>query len=181
MKSPVRLTWTPPFSEDEDTPAKLASRSDVVVLFIRDDNSSEGRDRKNLNLGDAQIELIKQVTTANPNTILLLGSGSVLALDKIVKLPKALLNVWIGGQGESQAICDLLLGRVNPSGKTAVTFFTDETQLPPIDDYNVKNGRSYQYFKGDILFPFCTGVFSPIINDFFAIHIHTVAVISLYG
>ena len=158
VKSPVRLTWTPPFSEDEDTPAKLASRSDVVVLFIRDDNSSEGRDRKNLNLGDAQIELIKQVTTANPNTILLLGSGSVLALDKIVKLPKALLNVWIGGQGESQAICDLLLGRVNPSGKTAVTFFTDETQLPPIDDYNVKNGRSYQYFKGDILFPFGYGL-----------------------
>ncbi len=43
---PIRLTWTPPFKGTDDTPAKLAKRSDVAILFVRDDNSSEGRDRK---------------------------------------------------------------------------------------------------------------------------------------
>lgn len=72
--------------------------------------------------------------------------------------PKALLNIWISGQGEAQAISDILFGKVNPSGKTPVTFFANEKQLPPMDDYNVRNGRSYQYFKGEVLFPFGYGL-----------------------
>lgn len=128
------------------------------ILFLRDDNSSEGRDRKDLHWGEAQIELIRKVTEANPNTILILGSGSPLMLAPFVRLPKAILNVWIGGQGEARAITHILLGKVNPSGKTPVTFFADERQLPPMDSYDVTKGRSYQYFKGDVMFPFGYGL-----------------------
>ncbi|MDR3219010.1 MAG: glycoside hydrolase family 3 C-terminal domain-containing protein [Dysgonamonadaceae bacterium] len=156
--SPLKLTWRPPFDENEKTPEKIAQQSDVVILFLRDDNSSEGRDRKSLRLSASQYELIDKVTQANPNTILILGSGTALSLSNIIQKPKALLNVWISGQGEAQAISNLLLGKVNPSGKTAVTFYANEDQLPPMDDYNVKNGRSYQYFKGEVLFPFGYGL-----------------------
>ena len=155
---PIRLTWTPPFKGTDDTPAKLAKRSDVAILFVRDDNSSEGRDRKNLNLSDAHIELIKEVCAANPKTILLLGGGSTLALKDIIEGPAALLNVWIAGQGEAQAISNILLGKTNPSGKTAVTFCADESELPALDDYDITHGRSYQYFKGKELFPFGFGL-----------------------
>ena len=155
---PFNLTWRPPFNETDDTPEKIAERSDVVILFLRDDNSSEGRDRKNLLMNPAQVELIDKITRINPNTVLILGSGSTLTLTNIVNKPKALLNVWIAGQGEAQAISNVLLGKVNPSGKTAVTFFANESQLPPMDDYSVINGRSYQYFKGVVLYPFGYGL-----------------------
>ena len=156
--TPVSLTWIPPFKAMENTPAKLAKCSDIVILFVRDDNSSEGRDRKSLKLSEAQVDLIKEVTSANPNTVLLLGGGSALSLAEVASLPKSLLYVWIAGQGESQAICDILQGKVNPSGKTPVTFYADERQLPPLDDYDIRNGRSYQYFKGDVLYPFGFGL-----------------------
>lgn len=154
----VRLSWRPPFDDKGVTPEKLAKESDVAILFLRDDNSSEGRDRKDLHWGEAQIELIRKVTEANPNTILILGSGSPLMLAPFVRLPKAILNVWMGGQGEARAITHILLGKVNPSGKTPVTFFADERQLPPMDSYDVTKGRSYQYFKGDVMFPFGYGL-----------------------
>lgn len=155
---PLKLAWRTPFDESCETPEKIASQSDLAILFLRDDNSSEGRDRKNLQLAPAQIELIDRVVKANPNTILILGSGTPIALADIIDKPKALLNVWIGGQGEARAISHILQGKVNPSGKTSVTFFANEEQLPALDDYNVKNGRSYQYFKGDVLFPFGFGL-----------------------
>ena len=158
VQSPVELSWRPPFSTQKETPETIAENSDLVILFLRDDNSSEGRDRKNLHLHNSQEELINKVTKANPNTILLISSGTAISLKNIVQKPKALLNIWISGQGEAQAISDILFGKVNPSGKTPVTFFANEKQLPPMDDYNVRNGRSYQYFKGEVLFPFGYGL-----------------------
>ncbi len=157
-QSPLKFTWQTPFDENGETPEKIAQQSDVVILFLRDDNSSEGRDRKNLKLNPYQLELIDKITKINPNTVLILGSGSTLSLSNIISKPKALLNVWIAGQGEAQAISNILLGKVNPSGKTAVTFYANEEQLPAMNDYNIKNGRSYQYFSGDILFPFGFGL-----------------------
>jgi beta-glucosidase len=79
-------------------------------------------------------------------------------LGNVSKQVQALLNIWIAGQGESQAVADILFGKVNPSGKTSVTFFADEKQLPSLDDYQVQHGRTYQYFKGDVLYPFGFGM-----------------------
>lgn len=155
---PVRLSWKPPFKESELSPAKLAKQADVVLLFIRDDNSSEGRDRKNLNLSQGNIDLIKEVAAANKRTVLILGGGSTLSLNEVINGPAAVLNVWIAGQGEAQAITNLLTGKTNPSGKLAVAFCANESDLPALDDYDVTKGRSYQYFKGHALFPFGYGL-----------------------
>jgi beta-glucosidase len=153
-----RLAWRPPFDENKITPESAAKKSDVAIVFVRDDGGAEGRDRKTLALNTVQEQLIANVAKANPNTVVVLGSSTPLLLGNISKQAKALLNVWIAGQGESQAIADILFGKVNPSGKTPVTFFADERQLPALDDYNVKNGRTYQYFKGDVLYPFGFGL-----------------------
>jgi beta-glucosidase len=153
-----RLGWQPPFDANKLTPEKAAKQADIAIIFLRDMGGMEGRDRTTLAINSVQEELVSRVVNANPNTVLVLGSGTPLILGKLSKQVKALLNVWIAGQGEAQAIADILSGQVNPSGKTPVTFFADEKQLPALDDYNVTNGRSYQYFKGDVLYPFGFGL-----------------------
>ncbi len=85
VQSPVELSWRPPFSTQKETPETIAENSDLVILFLRDDNSSEGRDRKNLHLHNSQEELINKVTKANPNTILLISSGTAISLKNIVQ------------------------------------------------------------------------------------------------
>jgi beta-glucosidase len=153
-----RLAWNPPRDENSLTAEKAAKAADMAIIFIRDDGGSEGRDRKTLAVNTSQEQLIERVSKANPNTVVVLGSSTPLLLGKVSQQAKALLNVWIAGQGESQAIANILFGKVNPSGKTPVTFFADERQLPPLDSYNVKNGRTYRYFKGDVLYPFGYGL-----------------------
>jgi beta-glucosidase len=153
-----RLAWSLPSGESKITPESAAKKSDIAIVFVRDDGGAEGRDRKTLAVSPAQEQLIANVAKANPNTVVVLGSSAPLLLGNVSHKAKALLNVWIAGQGESQAIVDILFGKVNPSGKTPVTFFADERQLPALDDYNVKNGRTYQYFKGDVLYPFGFGL-----------------------
>ncbi len=153
-----RLSWSLPAIKDALTPEKLAKESDVAVVFVRDDGAAEGSDRKTLAVNEKQRKLIERVVAVNPNTIVVFGSSAPLLIKEIVAKSKAFLNVWIAGQGESQAIADILFGDVNPSGRTPVTFFEKEELLPAIDDYDVKNGRSYQYISGNILFPFGYGL-----------------------
>jgi beta-glucosidase len=153
-----RLAWRPPSDENRITPESAAKTSDLAIVFIRDDGGAESRDRQTIALNPGRERLIANVAKANPNTVVILGSGTPLLLGNVSRQARALLNVWIAGQGESQAIADILFGRVNPSGKTPVTFFADERQLPALDDYNVKNGRTYQYFRGDVLYPFGFGL-----------------------
>lgn len=157
-KDKFRFLWRPPVNAKTSAPEKMAEDADVAIVFIRDNSGAEGRDRSSLVMNPEQVSLVKRIFQANKNTIVLFGSSAPLMLGEIVSHSKALLNVWIGGQGEAQAISDILFGKVNPSGKTPVTFYADEKQLPPLDDYNIKNGRSYQYFNGNVLFPFGYGL-----------------------
>ena len=125
---------------------------------MRDDRASEGKDRTTLAMTEHQQSFIEKIIKANPNTIVIIGASAPLLLKEVAEKSAALLNIWIGGQGEAPALANILLGKANPSGKTPVTFVSNEQELPALDDYNIKNGRSYQYFKGEVLFPFGYGL-----------------------
>lgn len=154
---PISLTWKQP-SEKAQTPLSIAKSADKIILFIRDDGAAEGRDRESLSLSSKQLSLIEKITDINPNVVLILGSSTAMNLKEVAPKVKAILNSWIAGQGESQALAEILLGEVNPSGKTPVTFVANESELPPLNSYDVKEGRSYQYFKGKVLYPFGFGL-----------------------
>ncbi|PPL02766.1 glycoside hydrolase family 3 protein [Parapedobacter indicus] len=154
----VEMTWKWPSGNVNMTPERVAAQSDVAIIFLRDDLAYEGRDRETLAVQPHQAALVKAVGKVNPNTILLFGSSAPLLVGELAPHVKALLNVWIAGQGESEALAEILFGETNPSGKSPVTFFSDEKQLPPLDDYNITHGRSYQYFKGDVRYPFGYGL-----------------------
>ena len=138
----------------------LARKSDVSIAFVGFDTGSarEGKDRDTLNLPDDQEELVREVVAANPRTIVVLVSGGPMAIQWIDEHVPAILEAWYPGEQGGSAIADILFGKVNPSGRLPLTFYRSTEQLPPMSDYEVSHGRTYQYFQGAPLYPFGHGL-----------------------
>jgi beta-glucosidase len=75
-----------------------------------------------------------------------------------VKEVKAILCTWYVGQYEGEPIAETLFGQNNPAGRSPVTWYNDISEVPDFLDYNIRAGRTYQYFKGKPLFPFGHGL-----------------------
>lgn len=114
-------------------------------------------DRTNLDLPKAQQTFIKNLHKFGKPVVLVLTTGSALAINWEDEHLPAILNAWYPGQAGGQAIADVLFGDYNPSGKLPVTFYKSVNDLPPFEDYHMK-GRTYRYFGGDVLYPFGYGL-----------------------
>lgn len=101
----------------------VAAAAEVVVLFLGLSPSyeSEGYDRRHTDLPAAQVELLHAVADANPNVVVVLSNGSVVALEAWRHRARAVLEAWLLGQAGGSATADLLLGTANPSGRLAET------------------------------------------------------------
>jgi len=105
-----------------------AKQADVVLLFAGLDFTLEGEsqknrdDRKDLDLIGPQAELIEAVTKANPKTIVMLNNGAPVNLEPWNDTVPALVEAWYGGMEAGNAVCDVLFGKANPSGKLPCTF-----------------------------------------------------------
>ena len=93
----------------------------VVGLGHRVGGDFEGRDRKDLELPAEQTALIRTTLAQNPNTIVVLVSGSPLAMPWVEDIP-AIVMAWYPGMEGGRAIADVLFGEANPGGKLPVTF-----------------------------------------------------------
>jgi len=145
---------------DIDTAVAIARRSDVVLLFCGTDLTvaDEGADRTTLDLPGAQEQLIESVYAANPNTALVLVTGFSLAVNWAQQNLPAILCAWYDGQAQGTAIADVLFGDYNPGGKLSTTWYKSTSDLPDMNDYNIRHGRTYQYFTGTPLYPFGYGL-----------------------
>jgi beta-glucosidase len=117
---------------------ELARRSDVAVIVART-LETEFMDRPNLELPNGQAQLIRAVGAVNPNTIVVLMSGSSLELSNWEHTVPAILEAWYPGQEQGHALARVLFGDVNPSGKLPLTFPTSLAQMPPLE-YPGTNG-----------------------------------------
>lgn len=120
---------------------------------------SDGReavDRKSLMLPDE--DLLKQVYKANPNTILVLVSSFPYTINWSQENLPAILHITHCSQEQGNGLADVLFGKVNPSGHTTQTWVKDITDLPDMMDYDIRNGRTYMYYKDDVLYPFGYGL-----------------------
>jgi len=157
--------------DDVAAAVNLAKSSDVAIVCVGNNpnldngwkkisSSSEGRedlDRKTITL-DEQEELIKQVLAANPKTIVVLKSSFPYAINWTQENVPTILHLAHSSQEEGNALADVLFGDYNPAGRLVQTWPKSLDQLPEMLDYNIRNGRTYMYFKGEPLYPFGFGL-----------------------
>ena len=116
----------------------------------------EGRDRETIDL--YQEQLIKQVYTANPKTVVILVSSFPYAINWTQAHIPAILHMTHASQDEGTALAKVLFGEYTPGGRLVVTWPKSLDQLPPMMNYNIRDGRTYMYFKGDPLYAFGFGL-----------------------
>ena len=114
-------------------------------------------DRTSIELPAAQRQILKALHEAGKKVVLVNCSGSAVALTPELETCDAILQAWYPGEQGGHAVADVLFGDYNPGGKLPVTFYRDDSQLPPFDDYRMA-GRTYRYFRGTPLFPFGYGL-----------------------
>lgn len=152
--------------------ARIAGSSDVVIVCVGNhptggDNAgwgkvsapSEGReavDRQSLTL--EQEELVKQVYAANPRTVVALLSSFPYAINWTQAHVPAIIHMTQCSQETGNALADVLFGDYNPGGRLVETWPASLDQLPPMMDYDIRHGRTYQYFSGTPLYPFGYGL-----------------------
>lgn len=112
--------------------AAVAKSADLALLFIggNRDYESEGRDRKDLSLPFGEQELVDAVTAANPKTIIVVVGGAPYDIGQIKKQNSSIVWSWYNGSENGNALADVLIGKINPSGKLPFTFPASLDQSP---------------------------------------------------
>ncbi|MEN2773929.1 glycoside hydrolase family 3 C-terminal domain-containing protein [Acetivibrio clariflavus] len=145
-----------------------AERADVVVMCLGLDANLEGEegdvsnefasgDKLSLNLPVLQQELLEEVYKTGKPIILVLLSGSALAVTWADEHVSAIIQAWYPGAQGGRAVASLLFGDYSPAGRLPVTFYKTTEELPDIRDYSMAN-RTYRYMKNEALYPFGYGL-----------------------
>ena len=116
-----------------------------------------GGDRTKIELPAVQEQLLKKLHATGKPLVLVLMSGSAIALPWTDAHANAIVQAWYPGQAGGTAVADVLLGKTNPAGRLPVTFYRATTDLPPFENYSMTN-RTYRYFTGQPLYPFGHGL-----------------------
>lgn len=117
----------------------------------------KGGDRETIALPRVQTALLKELAAIGKPIVFVMLTGSAIAIEWEAENLSAILNAWYPGQAGGLAIADVLFGDYNPAGRLPVTFYKSEKDLPDFEDYNME-GRTYRYFKGEVLYPFGYGL-----------------------
>ena len=116
-----------------------------------------GGDRTNIDLPRIQEGMLMKIKKMGKPMVFVLCSGGAVALDWEDENLDAVLAAWYGGQAAGTAVADVLFGKVNPSGKLPVTFYSSQNELPPFDSYEMEN-RTYRFLTEKPLYPFGYGL-----------------------
>ncbi len=165
----LQLVWSAPHEALEAEALDAARQADVVVLALGLTARLEGEempvqvegfrggDRTSLDLPAPQQRLMERVVALGKPTVLVLMSGSAVAVNWAQEHAPAIVETWYPGQASGTAIADVLFGDYNPAGRLPVTFYKSVNDLPAFDDYRMA-GRTYRFFNGTPLYPFGFGL-----------------------
>jgi beta-glucosidase len=120
--------------------------------------SENGADRKTLGLPASHVAYMKALRKGTKTPIIaVINSGSAVDISAIAEYADAIILAWYPGEEGGNALADILLGKVSPSGHLPVTFYNSVDDLPAYADYSMK-GRTYRYFTGKVQYPFGFGM-----------------------
>ena len=165
----VKLVWIPPAKPLLEEAVKTIKSCDLTVAFVGLNSELEGEempvsipgfsggDRTSLNLPEPQEKLIEAATRTGKPLLVVLLSGSAVAINFAQEHAAAVLAAWYGGEEAGTAIAQTLAGQNNPAGRLPITFYRSVADLPPFEDYAMR-GRTYRYFAGNPLYPFGFGL-----------------------
>lgn len=175
----VDLVWRTPEIEDAgdnlfDRAVEYTRRSDVAIFVGGITAELEGEekpqnhtfdgfhrgDRTDLQLPETQRKLIKAMHKTGTKVVLVLTTGSAMAVNWEEENLPAILLAWYPGQRGGDAVADVLFGDYNPAGRLPVTFYKSVDDLADFADYNMRTGKgkTYRYFEGEPLYPFGYGL-----------------------
>lgn len=151
--------------------ARLAKEHDQVIICagLNADWETEGADRENMDLPGHMDALIAAVSAANPSTVVVMQSGTPVAMPWISSV-KGLVQAWYGGNETGNAIADVLFGNVNPGAKLPLSFPKRIQDNPSFVNYVTERGRTlygedvyigyrwYEMLDLPVLFPFGHGL-----------------------
>jgi beta-glucosidase len=154
-----------------DSAVIAAKQSDIAIVCIGNHPLSHGlgwgqnyvpsdgrEDVDRQAISTEQEDLVKLVMAANTKTVLIMVSSFPYAINWSKEHVPAILHITQSSQEMGSAMADVLFGKTSPAGRLVQTWITSIDQLPPILDYNIRNGRTYMYNKNAPLFPFGYGI-----------------------
>lgn len=169
FKNGVRLTYARGCDFDGEDKSgfneavSVANEADVLLVCLGEKAqwSGENASRSTLSLPCIQEELVRELKKTGKPVVLLLSSGRPLELARLEKVSDAMLQVWQPGIAGGKPIAGILSGRINPSGKLAVTFPYATGQIPVY--YNPRqsarpNQGKYQDITSEPLYEFAHGL-----------------------
>ena len=126
----------------------LAQKAKVALVCLGLDElaESEGLDRTGMRLNQNQLDLLHALSEANANVVVLLFAGSAVETDWAADA-RSILYLALGGQAGASAAADVLMGKVNPSGKLAETWARRLGNTPTYDNFP-SDGPTAQYREG---------------------------------
>ena len=168
-------SFVPELTADEEQAVRDA---DVVVAYVgtiagnnstyplipgNPSDSSEDEDRANIELPRGQAELVKTVAELNPRTVAWIQAISTVDIEPFKDSAAAIVWSTYNGMYQGDTVGRILFGTANPSGKLPFTQYADVEQLADARDYTMtptdgRAGRTYQYFTGDVTYPFGHGL-----------------------
>ena len=164
----AKLVWGIP-GREEEAAVNAARSADLVVMVLGLSARIEGEqmkvqaegfsggDRTSLDLPAPQERLLEAVYATGKPVVLVLASGSALAVNWADAHVPAILQAWYPGESGGTAVAGALAGDFSPGGRLPVTFYKSAGDLPPFESYAMQ-GRTYRYFTGEPLYPFGYGL-----------------------
>jgi beta-glucosidase len=152
-----------------DEAIEAARKADLVVMALGlspkiegeemkvDADGFSGGDRTKIELPAVQQKLLERVYAEKKPVVLVLLSGSAIAVNWADQKLPAIIEAWYPGEEGGTAVAEVLTGDYNPAGRLPVTFYKSIDQLPPFEDYSMAK-RTYRYFDGEALYPFGFGL-----------------------
>ncbi len=146
----------------------VSKASDVIIACLGLDSGLEGEegdrgnayasgDKPNLQLPGLQEQILKTICESGKPVILILLSGSALAINWAEENVPAIIQGWYPGAQGGRAIAEMVFGEYSPEGKLPITFYRSTEELPAFTDYSME-GRTYRYMNNEALYPFGYGL-----------------------